>query len=126
MLITSLKEEEENYPGRVSQVWAQWLHDLASFLSYPKNGSCHCRFLRSAKKLGHVTKMWQFHPLYKLCVIKKQRQLSRCVCVCVCFCLLSQNDMKLFTERCALEFSNCRIFRVSYDHDSYDHNIYDM
>ena len=94
MLITSLKEEEENYPERVSQVWAQWLHDLASFLSNQKNGYDHCRFLRSAKKLGHVTTMWQFHPLYKLCVIKKQRQLSRCVCMCVCFCLLSQNDMK--------------------------------
>ena len=46
-----LKKFEENYPERVSQVWAQWLQDLAKLIELPTEWVLPLEVLENCQKI---------------------------------------------------------------------------
>ena len=112
-----LKKFEENYPERVSQVWAQWLQDLDKLLELPTEWVWPLEVLEKCQKIRPSNEDVAV-PSTLQAMRDKETEATEQVCLRVCvFFPLSQNEMKLFTKRCALEFNNCRMLA---------HNIYNM
>ena len=104
-----LKKFEENYPERVSKVWAQWLQDLDKLLELPIDWVWPLEVLEKCPKVRPSNEEVSV-PTTLQAMRDKETGATQQVCLC---------EIKLVTSRCKLTTVECLPTVISYRYNKW-------